>query len=322
MATKIKERPLTPTQIRDVLATGREIDGIGKLRVINLLTTGNVRDSRSMLKDIAADRQSESRFRHMAIQGLYQKGGRLLNDDLVEVAQHADEVTAATVAAALGRTGPANQIGLVKELGSITAEHLKSRADFALTLMSHRHGISGNDAQAPTARQMQELEGDGEDMEIRPASTAEAKLALAALKVSPVDIDLTVAKAHHIQCQPNTFVWLWNAELANTDVSRAGKGVAGVLMRRSRFEDRYALSSFGLTSPTRGGARLTIHRADTGKVLYAGRVALDGALQLDARDHPGLAAIDLRAVVDSGRLEVDSAKSARIAKPARVPKLA
>ena len=92
------------------------------------------------------------------------------------------------------------------------------------------------------------------------------------------------------------------------------------MFRKSRFEQRYALSALVLATPGRGATRLTVHRADSGTMLYAGAVDDDGSLELRARSQPGVAAVDVRARLDGGRVEVAKAQSTAVALEARSPK--
>ena len=129
------------------------------------------------------------------------------------------------------------------------------------------------------------------------------------------------ARASAIVCEPNTFVWLWTTDAAAQGFSALAerKGVAGVLFRRSRLENAYALSAIGLGTPTRSGVRLTVHRADSGTILYSGMVAPDGALDLRARDQPGLAAVAISARVRGRGRRGQDGEARRCSRPREAP---
>lgn len=135
-------------------------------------------------------------------------------------------------------------------------------------------------------------------------------------------MSLTTDNAQQLVCESNTFVWLWTKDVARQGfpAHARAKGVAGALFRKSQFENAYALSAVGLATPTRGAVRLTLHRSDSGKIMYAGRVAPDGSLELKARNHPGLAAVNIKAKIEAGRVEVSTAKSAAVVREAKIPK--
>ena len=320
MATRTDDQALTKAQLRNVVRTGQEIGGVGPMRALALLSRRPRRDAADVFLEVVADRHQQPRYRHMATMGLYELGGRRADRALAEAAQHTDERSAAVVALGIGRVGNANRMALVEELTSASAAHLKAQADFAATLLAYRHSLDGHDVKAPTSRQLQELgRRKANPIEIAKATPRQAELAAKALDDQPLDVKLTASNAQRIECAPNSFVWMWS-ERAIEAGSAPDKGVAGVLFRKSRFENSYALSAIGLATPRRAGVTLTLHRADSGKVMYAGSIAADGSLQLRARNHPGVAAVDVKVNLEGGRVKVARAKSASVVREAKTPK--
>jgi hypothetical protein len=143
-------------------------------------------------------------------------------------------------------------------------------------------------------------------------------MAALALETEPLDVDMVMSNAQRVECHPNTFVWLWTEQGAS-DLAKMGRGVAGVLFRKSRFGDTYSMSAIALTNPRRNGVMLTLHRPPTGDVMYAGLVSADGSVELRSRKRPGQAAIELQVNVGRGRFKVRDARSAVLVRERRTP---
>ena len=196
---------------------------------------------------------------------------------------------------------------------------------FAATLLTYRHRLDGHDVRAPTGNALQELgRRRSQPIEAVASPADAAEQALAALADEPLELDLTTDGAQRLHCEPNAFVWLWTADAAAKGFAALSerKGVAGVVFRKRRLDDGYALSAVGLATPRQAGVRLTVHRADAGTILYSGLVAADGTLELKARNHPGLAAVRIAARVDAGRVTYRAARSATVVREARTPRRA
>jgi hypothetical protein len=293
------------------------------MRAIAMLRNRKRRDAGDVLMEVVADRRQAVRFRQMAAMGLYELGGDSADQALSKAAEHADPMLAGTIAMGIGRTGTAERQALVDELAEFAAPPVKERAVFASSLLAYRHGLDGHEVRFPTTRQLQNLgRRKANPIKISRASAATAKVAAAALKSQPLDVSVSRSNALSIQCSPNDFVWLWTDGAARRGFGAASdsKAVVALLFRKSRFENRYSLSAIALGTPVRGEVRLTIHRAESGKALYAGKIDKAGRMKLRARAHPGVAAIDLRAGFKGPRVEVEKAMSAAIVHEARSPK--
>jgi hypothetical protein len=325
MTTKSTGLDLTGAQLIEVVRTGREIGGVGKVRALAELQRRdrrNRKDVGNVLSRLAADRSEAPRFRHMASMGLYMMGGAQGARMLAAAAENADEVSASTIATGLGRVGTVDHLASIERLASISAPGGRSRAKFAATLLAYRYGLDGHDVRT-SGSAFQELgRSRSQLIKIGKARANVAANALAELADEPLEIDLTTDRALQIICEPNSFVWLWTKRtVGGTSLLAERKGVAGVLFRKRHFENAYALSTIALGTPMRTGVRLTIHQVKTGTVIYSGTVTADGSLELRALDRPGLAAIHVDARVDAGLVEVETAKSATVAHKARIPKL-
>jgi hypothetical protein len=325
MATTATDPGLTRAQLIKVVRTGTEMNGVAKMRALAALQHRPEKEARNVLLEVVANKREAPRFRHMAALGLYRVGGSKAREALTTAAEQADESSAATLAMGLGRIGTADNLAVVERLEAIAPSFARDRARFAQTLLAYRHGLEGNDVKAPVGSALQELgRRKAQPIETRRARKDEAATALEALVDEPLDIDLTTERALRIDCQPNTFVWLWTSVTAEGGFAplASQKAVAGVLFRKRLFQNGYALSAIGLSTPMRGGTRLTLHRPETGAISYVGTVGADGSLELKARSRPGVAAVAIKARVEAGSVEVMTAQSALVSSEAKAPKRA
>jgi hypothetical protein len=255
--------------------------------------------------------------------GLYQMGGARGREALVTAAREADASSAPAIAVGLGRIGTADNLAIVERLQEIAPAHARDRATFAATLLAYRHGLEGREIRAPARTTLQDI-GDerAQTIEMQRARADDARRALEGLANEPLDVDLTTERALRVECKPSTFVWLWTAETARNGFTPLAdrKGVAGVLFRKRIFENAYALAAIGLGTPMRGGTRLTLHRPETGAIVYVGTVGAGGSLELKARSRPGVPAVDIKLRVEAGAVEVATARSAVRSRETRAPK--
>lgn len=325
MATTTTDPGLTRAQLIKVVRTGTELNGVARMRALAALQGRTEKGTRNVLLEVVSDKREAPRFRHMAAFGLYRIGGPRGREALTTAAEHADETSAATLAMGLGRIGTAENLGVVERLERIAPSFARNHARFAQTLLAYRHGLEGHDVKAPAGKAIQELgRRKAQPIGARLARKDEAARAMEALMEEPLDVDLTTDRALRIDCEPSTFVWLWTRVTADGGFAPlAGqKAVAGVLLRKRLFQNAYALSAIGLSTPMRRGTRLTLHRPESGAISYVGTVGADGSLELKARSRPGVAAVAIKARVDAGKVEVMTAKSALFSIEAKEPKRA
>lgn len=317
MATRTA--PIDRDELVRIIRTGEPIRSIGPVRAIGLLSGGDVAHARNLLVDVVVDRELDPRLRIAAAQGLYRSAGPAPGRLLAEMASHADKWTAAPLAMGLGRTGSADLEPSIARLKRLAPAHLRGQVAFAQTLFSYRHRLDTYPVRTPRAQQLQDPAPAASAIGITAAARGEATAALKALEADPVDVDLVTDAAHRIDCEPNTFVWLWNRAALAAPEHLEANTVAGVLTRQNRFDRGHTLSRIALLTPRRSTTTLTIHRATTGAIEYAGSISARGALTLRATKLPGLAAIAIEGQLSDHDLHVETALSASTVLAARVP---
>ena len=325
MTTRTRDPDLTPAQLIEIMRGGAPDQGVGKMRALAAIQLRPTRQTGNLLMEILADKEEPPRFRHMAAAGLYRLGGTAARNLLVTAAERADADTAGPIAMGLGRVGSLDDMAVIERLEKIAPAHARNRARFAATLLAYRFGVEGHDVTSLAARDLQSLNAArAQPIAFRPAPADEAGLALRALETDPLDVGVALDNAAHIECRPNTFVWLWAKEArANQPAAfRNAKAVAGILLVRSPVEETYSLALVGLATPGRSGSLLTLHRPQTGHVLYEGNIGTDGQFTLKARAWPGLAAVEISGRVADGKIEAAVALSATVVTKAMTPKQA
>lgn len=319
MATKTATPDLDDDRLLEVVRGRMRPDDMSPLRaMVELRRRGP--EAEGALLSVATDARGTPRFRHLATMGLYELGGERAEAGLARAAAAADRFTAPTVAMALGRVGGRDRLELVEEMGRIADDVGRERAAFGATLLAYRHGLGGHDVRAPRGNQlMDEPEGrGGRAIELAKARAATVRHAMEAAEREPVGVELTNTGATTLECEPNTFTWLWTVDGAERTAS-GERGVAGLLFRQHRFDKGQSLSAIGLVSSTRGGGQLTIHRADTGTVLYSAKLS-GGELSLRAAKVPGHAAVAIEASLGrGGAVQVERAVSGTVVREARTP---
>lgn len=310
--------PIDRDELTRVIRTGDPIHAVGPMRAVALLSSGQVPDARDLLMDVVVDRGLQPRLRVAAVHGLYRSAGRAPGRLLTEMASHADEWTAAPIALALGRVGGENAEGMVARLEHLAPAHLRSQVSFARTLLSYRNGLATHPVRAPRPQQLQDPARADSAIGVAAATSQDTTAAVKALDADPIDVDLVAEGARRIDCQPNTFVWLWNRALAAPE--HPGENtVAGVLTRQDRFGHGHSLSRIALLTPGRATTTLTIHRAASGEIEYAGSISPRGELTLRALRLPGLAAVAIEGRVSDHELDLGTALSATTVRAARAP---
>jgi hypothetical protein len=261
----------------------------------------------------------------MAVMGLYEMGGARARAALSAAVEYADAVSAPAIALGLGRIGTSDSLALLRRLERIAPPHAKHRVRFAVTLLAYRHGRPRYDVRVPGGKAFQDLgRRRSQAVGVRQARENDAVRALEALGREPLDVPLVTAQALRIDCEPNTFLWLWTMDTAERGLPSPAdrRSVAGVLFRKHPILDTYSLTAIGLATPRPRGVRLTLHRAATGAMVYAGVLGSDGSFELRTSNRPGLAAVDIRAKVEAGKVAMMTGKSALTRRNAKTPKLA
>ncbi len=321
MTTKTHDLDLTPSQLVGIVRGSEPDRGIGKMRALAAIQLGQVDDAGGLLRQILADKQEPPRFRHMAAVGLSRLGGEAARKHLADSARIADEASAVPIALGLGRVGRPEDMAAVDRLTEIAPAHARSRARFAATLLAYRFALPGREVAVPAMRKLQSSDRDqARPIVVRAVPASDAGRALKALEIEPLDARITPADAARFECRPNTFVWLWSGASGGNELAALkNPAIAGVLTVQSPVEDTYSLSLVGLVTPAREGNLITLHRPQSGEIMYAGAVDAEGRFDLRARDWPGLAAVEIGGRIVDGRIEAAVALSAVTVAKAKIP---
>lgn len=325
MSTITRDPAIQTNKLIRIIATGEGDGGVSKMRALAALRRTRSTRKEEIFSSLLADRRESPRFKHQAVMGLYEMGGRKAEQALLKNARNADEETAAAMAAALGRIGSAESLPVVTELGAASGPGGRGRASFAASLLAYRHDLPGHDVKAPGARQLLKLGADAEaqPIKVQAARANQAEEALASLKAEPIGLELTTAGARRIDCKPNSFIYLWNKRFLARGLQsfKQQKGVAGVMLRKNRLGEGFAFSWLVLTTPSRNGSQLTIHRS-SGEIVLAGPLRFDRAgasFDLRSTKRPGAAGMEFSAKLNEAGFSVTAARSATTVQAKKKP---
>lgn len=317
MPTQTIPEGINDSELIRVINTGQRQPGEpSKMQAMAALRTSRSYRREQVFSSILADRQEQPRFRRMAVMGLYELGGARAERVLIEHWRNADEDIAPTIAQALGRIGTARAASVLRDIEALAPPAARARVAFAASLLAYRHNLDGNEIEVPKGDRLIGLAPDSESTEVRVIEPhyREKNLAMEAIRREPLGVSLTSQNGQQFECGPNTFVFLWNRSFPWRGLRGiiGRKGVAGVLFRKSRFEDKYSLSSVVLGTPDGNVYQLSVHNS-SGEILYAGMMdlsAANGRFDIQACRRSGAVPIEFKGAIRNGQMVMESARSA------------
>jgi len=319
MSTFVQDGELSMSDLETVVRSGEEIAGVGKMRALSALQRRGGEGAIEILRRVAADKKEEASFRHLAIVGLYRLLGRDAREAFLKIAHSVEGEPAADIATLLGRIGEPGDRQAIDRLIERSPRHARKRARFALALLDYRSGEKNRALQLRNVKSTRKRVREWQKISSEPGNERDLLEAAAALEREPLDIEFNLKRARKISCPPSTFVWVPTAEAE--DAPFFGRNcVVGLLLRRNEITCTYSMSLFGLATTKGKSAALTLHRIETGDVIYVGEITPKGSWDLRATAWPGLAPIQIKGRFEGADISFDEARSATSVEPALVPK--
>jgi len=319
MSTFVKERELSIGDLEKVVRTGKPIEGIGKMRALTALQRRAGPDATGALQRVASSKKEDSTFRHMAIVSLYRMAGRDSRAALLKIARTATGEPAADIAMVLGRIGEPDDRPLIVRLTKLAPAHARKRARFGLALLDYRYGEKSAALQLKDVKPGRSRVREWQPIALGAPQRKDLEEVSAALEREPLGFELALSRARKITCLPNTYIWVSTPE-AEPETLLRRNCVAGALFRRNDIMGTYSLSLLGLATAKAGAAILTLHRPESGDVIYCGEVASNGAWKLASTSWPGLAPVQINGNVDRAEIAFEAARSATSVQTALKPK--
>lgn len=316
----------------DMVTLKDRMPALSRQRALLALRRHPGKEARDIFQGLIADSREPARLKHLAVMGLCHAARdrderRQVAALLKESARHVpgDRRTLCSIATALGRVGTQEDLEELNKIkDNVFGAGWQKQIDFAAALLAYRERASGHEIVSKDVRRLAVPSGVGtRRMQLSALGQSEAKACLMSV-AEALGGDFSEQKAHQLQCGDNTFAQFWNGAVVGSKLSEiAGKKtLLGVLTRKSRFDNSYALSSYVLATPTGSNLELSVHRAKSGEVVYVGSMKVEGGLgrfELQAADRPGMSAVNIAGVIDDWELKLDTAESAAVAVERRVP---
>ena len=326
MPTQTVPEGIDDSQLISIINTGQPgPGGLSKMRAMAALRRSRSTRKVEVFSSILQNRHEQPRLRRMAVMGLYELGGLRAERALIETWRNGDEDIAPAIAQSLGRIGSARAAPLLRELLANAPREARARETFAVSLLAYRHNLDGNEVEVPRGDGLIALAPSSDNVEIRVTEPnyRQSSLALAALRREPIGVSLMTQNARQFECGPNTFVLLWNLAFSLRRLGRINtqKAVAGILFRKSRFDDNYSLSSVILGTPDANGLQISVHNSG-GEALYAGMIDLstaEGRFDIQACRRSGANPIEFKGAIRDGQMVIESARSAVTVHNPRIP---
>lgn len=321
---------VTADELIDVVMLREPSQRMSRVQALHALRASDSRKKAEIFQALIVDREAPSRIRHLAVMGLYEQGTEEAVHLLVESARDVRTPrTLAPIAMALGRIGGEEALPVIQQIGARTNNDLvKAQADFAASVLAYRLNVDEHTVRIPSARHLMKLDSDTRTRPIQVASAERREISqcMAALATEPVGIGYSSSQAHWIECEPNTFMLLWNEAFVPEGLSKPlrRKAILGVLARKSEFWEAYSLSAFLFATPSADQEerlQLSIHRTK-GQLAYMGemRVGREGArFEIRTVQRPGAAAVHVAGGIREGTVRMEEAVSAVDVQKRKVP---
>jgi hypothetical protein len=319
MSTFVKDRKVSIGDLERIVRSGKPIAGIGKMRALAALPHADSAKAGTILEEVARNKKEEPNFRHMAVLGLYHRNGVGAREALIRTARTAEGTLAADIAMLFGRIGEQADRKTIVKLIEATPRHSRAIAKFALALLDYRFGERGRGLALKDVEPTRKRLGEWQEISVLALPRKHLEEVKAALSVEPVSVEFEMSRAKKIACGPETFAWVPTVA-SGAELPANRNYVAGVLLHLNPVTLTYSLSRIGLVTSNAKRAILTLHRPQTGAIMYIGNVDPSGSWELRSTAWPGLAPIQIKGTNKSGEIAFEMARSSTSVQRARGPK--
>lgn len=314
MSTKVLDpESVDNSEITRVVRSGEPSGNLTRMRAISALRSIDGPDV-GVLGDLLVQRRVKRRFKQLTVTALTQIGSSEAIDRLRGAVSKIDDPRLlGNVASGLGRIGDRDSLEEVERISERTEDYPHQQATFAASVLTYRFGLEGHEITRPSAEQRVRPSSDDRTGEIAMNEASSEEVELAVQTLGPTGVRLTDQNALLIECGEHTFLFLWNEAFAGRiGQLRDQKGIVGVLGRKNRFEDEYALSLLIMATPSNAQeVSLTLHKPD-GRLLYAGTLKPEGeesGFEIQSVRQSGIAPVEIRGTISEGSLQIDESVS-------------
>jgi hypothetical protein len=321
------QRTFTMEELRDNVA-GRS-NTIPRTTAIKILSGSSIPNKHKDLEMLLQNNNEPSTIRFLAATGLGRIGDSAAKEILNQsITSESDEQVLAAMANALGRIGDEyslNQITQAKQ--RMTADFAASKAQFAISLISYRLGLEGNDIPFPNEDDFLDTPTDAFQMEISEASEEEIKICKLSLVTEPFGIELADRPAFQIKYDMGVGMALLNRDIVGeqgVQLLSQRKALVGVFADKTEEYGTYSVSYLVFSSPNQrsGEINLIATRPD-GIVVSAGKARIiepeNIEFSIRAVSQLGVFAMVIEGIIQNRNLQIKTARFSPVIQNSNLP---
>jgi hypothetical protein len=307
--------PVSLKSVRDAVA-GKP-SSLSRVHAMALLRSSNYPGAYRELEALLVNEREPREIRLLAAANL----GKIDRPAVVEILTAnlaiSDDAIRSVILTVLGRIGHHGVLELLERASREDTGSARTAAAFALTLLSHRLGLSGHELSLPRDGYVEPHVDGGVPIDLRRANDADAEQCLRGLAQKPLGIELSPDHVYQVQMWRRIRMVLLNRQYATADgASRLQRQSAflGVVAAADPETGVYYPTRALLTSPgaSRSAVNVFLCRL-RGEVLLAGGSTVAGdrdVFTLRSVAQPGARPMRIEGVFDKGELRFTNALAA------------
>ena len=323
-------RPLTKSRVKEISSnerkslaniaaeTLRPVDDYIRTRAIaGLALRGNPKDA-EILAQIVQNSKEDSRLRLQSVMGLCHLPGPEAEQSLIHSLAIKEEVIHIRAIQALGRIGTSNGLEALRQLTTPASSAESKAVRLAKALISFRHDLDQGDMPfVPGRTEMPDNISATLPVKVRRVKSRKVKTARDTLEGGEYGISVHEKSGIEVICGRARWVLLLNELVADRGLAKAivdRKMILGLLARYARENRTYSVQYILLSRPrTDTSGELVGYRSD-GTHCYSGTVSVRQKFlefSISDLDRPGTAPAIIAGAIDSRRIRLDMAVTAR-----------
>jgi hypothetical protein len=309
------QRQFTIDELRDS-AAGKTSD-IPRTIAIKILSRSDVPEKHKDLEMLLENMNEASEIRHLVANSLGRMGDPTAKDILIRsINSEPDEKVLAAIATALGRIGDEYSLNQIRQAKQRMSGLAASKAQFAISLISYRLGLEGNDIPFPNEEDFLNIPTDAFQMQILEATDEEIEFCKRSLITEPFGIELADRPAFHIKYDMAEGMALFNRDFVGEQgiqLLSERKAIVGLFADKTEEDGTYSVSYLIFSSPNQrsGEINLIVTRPD-GILVSAGRTRRIDTENIEfsirAISQLGVFAMVIEGIIQNRNLQIKTAR--------------
>lgn len=309
------KRKYTLEQLRDSVAG--KTNFIPRTIAIKILSGSEVQNKYEDFRMILENKNEPSNIRYLAAISLGRIGNLVVKEILTKSIQsEVDERVFVAIVTALGRIGDEHSLHLILKAKERMIGSAKSQAEFAISLISYRLGLKGNDLSFPNEQDFLNVSANSFQMQFSDASDEEIKISKLSLISEPFGIEIAERPAFQVKYDRGVGIALFNREFVGEQVFQTllkRKALLGLFADKSQEFGTYSVTYLIFSSPDSNSNKINILVTRPDGVLVYGGIARitqtkDVDFSLRAISQLGNFAILLEGIIKDKNLRIKTAQ--------------